>query len=99
MKTLEISKATKPLSDYARAIEQEAVIVVKNGKPVAVLSSAKGMDAESIALANNPKFVAIINKSRARQEAEGGISLHKMYRRLGLKRPVRAAPKKRRKTM
>ncbi|HEV2293336.1 MAG TPA: hypothetical protein VGR35_05735 [Tepidisphaeraceae bacterium] len=68
MKTVEIGKATKPLSEYARTVDQDAVVIVRNGKPVAVLSSAKGMDAESIALANSPKFVAVIQKARARHE-------------------------------
>jgi PHD/YefM family antitoxin component YafN of YafNO toxin-antitoxin module len=87
MKTLEIAKATKSLSDYAKAIDKEGVIVVRNGKPVAVLSSAKGMDAESIALANSPKFAAIIQRSRARQEAEGGIGIDQIRQELGLRSP------------
>ncbi|NEQ28696.1 MAG: hypothetical protein F6K28_58995, partial [Microcoleus sp. SIO2G3] len=32
-------------------------------------------DAESIALANNPKFLEILERSRQEHEAEGGISL------------------------
>jgi hypothetical protein len=84
MKTLELTKATKSLSDYARQVDREAVLVLKNGKPLAVLSSAKGMDAESIALANNPKFVRIIERARVRHEAEGGISIDEVRRRLGL---------------
>lgn len=84
MKTLEITKATKPLSDYARKLGREAVVVVKNGKPVAVLSSARGMDAESIAMANSPKFAAIIERSRARHEARGGTTLEELRRKLGI---------------
>jgi hypothetical protein len=93
MKTLEIKKATKALADYAKSIDRGALLVLRNGKPLAVLSSAKGMDAESIALANNPKFVAIIEKSRARYEAEGGVSLEEVRQRLGI-----LAKRKRRKT-
>jgi len=85
MKTIDIQKAVKSLADYAQRIDREEVLVVKNGKPLAVLSSARGMDKESIALANNPKFVAIINRARARHSAEGGIPLQEVYRRLGLK--------------
>lgn len=84
MKTLEIANATKSLSDYANQVDEEAVLVLRNGKPLAVLSSAKGMDAESIALANNPKFVAIIQQSRTRHEREGGIPAAELRRRLGL---------------
>ena len=46
--------------------------------------SVKGMDAESIALANNPKFVSIIEKSRAKYEAEGGMGLEDVRRKLGI---------------
>jgi hypothetical protein len=56
-------------------------------------SAANGMDAESMALANNPRFVSIIEKSRARYIAEGGIPIEEVRRQLGL-----PAKKKRRKT-
>jgi hypothetical protein len=94
MKTLEIAKATRSLSDYAKQVDHEAVLVLRNGKPLAVLSSAKGMDAESIALANNPKFVAIIQRSRVRHEREGGIPLEEVHRLLGLTPRTKGAKKK-----
>jgi hypothetical protein len=84
VKTVELKNANKPLSEYAASIGRQAVLVVKNGKPIAVLSSAKGMDAESIALANSPKFAAIIERSRARHTAEGGVPIEEVRRRLGL---------------
>ena len=84
MKTVELKNAKKPLADYAKDVGRQAVLVVKNGKPVAVLSSARGMDAESIAVANSPKFAAIIERSRARHAAEGGIPIDEVRRRLGL---------------
>jgi prevent-host-death family protein len=85
MKSIDIAKAVEPLADYAESVDKEAVVVTKNGKPVAVLSSAKGMDAESIALANNPRFAAIIQRSRARHAKEGGTPLAEVYRRLRIK--------------
>jgi prevent-host-death family protein len=89
MKTVEITQATGSLSDYAKRVEREPVVVLRKGKPVAVLSSARGMDAESIALANNPRFVSIIEKSRARHEIEGGISIEELRKRLGVPRGSR----------
>src|ERR1051325_1238374 len=94
MKTIEIAKATKPLSDYAQRVGKEAVLVVKNGKPIALLSSTMGMDSESIALANSPKFAAIIKRSRARHSAEGGIPLAEVYRRYGIKPRSRNGPRR-----
>lgn len=84
VKTIELKQANAPLSDYAREVGRQAVLVVNNGKPVAVLSSVKGMDAESIALANSPKFAAIIERSRARQTTEGGIPIEEVRRSLGM---------------
>jgi len=84
MKTVEITKATRPLAYYARQVEQGAVLVLKNGKPVAILTPAKGLDAESIALANSPKFAQIIERSRARHEAEGGVGIDQVRQRLGV---------------
>ncbi len=46
---------------------------------------------ETVSLSNDPKFIALIERSRARQEEEGGISIQEMWRRLerpkDLKRP------------
>lgn len=85
MKTLDVKKATKPLADYARGLGEGTLLVVKNGKPLAVLSSAEGMDAESISLANNPKFARIIHKSRLRHQKEGGVGIDEIRKRLGLR--------------
>lgn len=57
-----------------------------------VASSEMVMDAESIALANNPKFVAIIERTRARYKTEGGVSLQEVRRRLGI--PVKSKRRK-----
>ncbi len=89
MKTVDLRKATDPLAAYAQTVGDEGLVVVKNGKPVAVLTSARGMDKESIALANNPKFARIIKRSRARHAAEGGVTLAQVYKRLAIK-PLRA---------
>jgi prevent-host-death family protein len=85
MKTLELSKATRPLADYAREVDKEPVIVTRDGKPVAALVPLENADLETVTLSVDPKFLALIERSRARQEAEGGISGTEMRRRLGLK--------------
>jgi len=82
VKTLDITKATAPLSDYARKIRKNPVILTQNGRPIAALISLENADAESIRLSNNKQFLALIEKSRARYKAEGGISSAEMRRRL-----------------
>lgn len=82
MKTVEVAKATLPLSDYAKKVKKDAVIITKEGKPVAALVSITNADIETVSLSNNPKFIALIERSRARQKSEGGISTEEMRRRL-----------------
>jgi uncharacterized protein (DUF433 family) len=53
------------------------------------IEKIENADMETISLSTNPKFLAIIERSQARQEAEGGISSDEMRRRLGLKRASR----------
>jgi antitoxin (DNA-binding transcriptional repressor) of toxin-antitoxin stability system len=82
MKTVEVSKATLPLSDYTKGIKKEPVIITKEGRPVAALVSIPNADIEMVSLSNNPKFIALIERSRARQKSGGGISSEEMRRRL-----------------
>ena len=84
MRTLELSQATDPLADYARTVDEGPVVITVDGKPVAVLVAIENTDAETVTLNTDPRFLALIERSRARQKAEGGISSDEMRRRLGL---------------
>ena len=89
MKIVEVSKAALSLSDYTKEVKREPVIITKEGRPVAVLVSIPNADVETVSLSNNPRFDALIERSRARQKSEGGISSEEMRRRL--ERPKRSA--------
>ena len=89
MKTVEVSKATLPFSDYTKEVKREPVVITKEGRPVAVLVSIPNADIETVSLSNNPRFIALIERSRARQKSEGGISSDEM-RRLLLERPKKS---------
>jgi prevent-host-death family protein len=91
MKTVEMSRATGALADYARDVETEPVIVTDHGRPVAALLPIENADRETVALSTNPQFLALIERSRLRQDTEGGISSDDMRRRLQGK-PRRPAP-------
>ena len=86
MKTIEMAKATGPLMEYARKVKREPVILTAKGKPVAALVPVVNADLETAALSTHPRFLALIERSRARQKKEGGISSEEMRRRLGLER-------------
>ncbi|PYV43195.1 MAG: hypothetical protein DMG06_11560 [Acidobacteria bacterium] len=64
--------------------DEEPVIVSRKGRPVAALVSIKNADWEMASLSTNPWFLALIQRSRKRQEREGGISSEEMRSRLGL---------------
>ncbi|RME59026.1 MAG: type II toxin-antitoxin system prevent-host-death family antitoxin [Caldilineae bacterium] len=84
MKTLEMSQATQSLAEYAREVDKEPVVLTVEGRPIAVLVALENADLETVSLSTNPQFLALIERSRARQEAEGGVSAEEMRRRLGL---------------
>ncbi len=83
VRAVEISEAVQSLGEYAQQISAGPVVVTKGGQPVAVVVSVENADMESISLSLNPDFMEIIDRSRARQEKEGGISSEEMRRRFG----------------
>jgi hypothetical protein len=84
MRTIDVADATESLSQYARKGLKEALVVTRRGKPLLILTPIKQDDWESLALANNPKFRTIIERSRQSQEPR--VSTEEVRRRLGLKR-------------
>jgi prevent-host-death family protein len=84
MKIIELVQATAPLAEYTQEVSKEPIIITVGGKPVAALVPIENADLETVTLSTHPQFLALIERSRARQKAEGGISSAKMRRRLGL---------------
>ena len=85
MKTLDMTHATGPLADYARDVSKEPMILTRRGKPVAALVAVKNADLETAGLSVNPRFLAIIERSRVRRKAQGGLSSAEMRRRFRTK--------------
>ena len=84
MKTIEIENATGPLSEYAREALEHPVVITENGTPMAAVVPIEDVDMESVSLSNNPKFLAILERSRARYREEGGIPLEEIRKRFGI---------------
>jgi prevent-host-death family protein len=84
MKRIELSKASRSLSEYAQKARKQPIIVLKRGKPYAAVVPIRNADDETLALSTNRKFLKIISRSRARVKKEGGISAHELRSRLGL---------------
>jgi hypothetical protein len=86
MRTLELAEATAPLADYARRLRKNPDVVTVEGKPIAALVDISDAHIETVRLSTHPKFMTVIERSRARLKAEGGIPSVEMRRRLGLEK-------------
>ena len=73
MKTVELSEASKPLSEYAEHLGSEPLILTAGARPVAALVSLANTDEESLALSSHPGFLRLIEA--AREEAARGETL------------------------
>jgi PHD/YefM family antitoxin component YafN of YafNO toxin-antitoxin module len=93
MTVVEKRKATATLAAYTNGVGQGPVVITENGKPVAVLMPLENVDLESVSLSLNPKFIELIERSRARMRAEGSISSEEMRRRFGI--PLKKTSRKR----
>lgn len=93
MKTLDINQVSTPLLDYVRSLGQEPVILLLKKKPVAVLLPVQDADLETVALSFNPKFLAILERSKKRLYTEGGLSTEEVRRELGIPAKSDSQPK------
>lgn len=89
LKTIDISQATAPLAEYVRRTSKEPVIISSKGKPIAALVPVDEVDLETLSVGTSPDFLTLIAHSRARHEAEGGLSTAEVRHMLGLKAPKR----------
>jgi prevent-host-death family protein len=95
LKTVEITTASGSLADYTRKATRTPLILTSRGKPVVAMVDIRGFDREALSLSTNPKFLAILKRSRDRLEREGGIPAEEVRRNLGI--PARKATRSPRK--
>jgi hypothetical protein len=80
VKKIDISTASRPLSEYAEELGDEIVILTSEDKPVAAIVSLKDVDSESWALGINDVFLELIEKARAEIQMGKSLSLEEMRR-------------------
>ena len=78
MKTIEISKASKSLAEYAEDLSDDFIVITSRRKPIAALVSLKALDAEAAGLASNPQFLAILKRSYDEILAGKVVTHHEM---------------------
>jgi len=85
------AKELADMAQFTHLIEDEEIVTLTlNGQPIAVLNllvplvvfEENNVDLESLALSTNPKFLQLIEQSRRRHQAEGGISSDEVRRLL-----------------
>ena len=76
---------------------ERKVLVTLRGKPLATVTAVpEGADWESLAIATHPKFLEIMERSRAAHRLQGGISPAEMRRHFGIKGKRKPPRRKRR---
>lgn len=96
MRTVEISEAADSLTEYGRGKRGETWVLMRRGRPVAAVVPLDNEDYFSMRLANDPRFIALIERSRASYKATGGISLAEMRRKYGIPKPRRRSASRKR---
>jgi PHD/YefM family antitoxin component YafN of YafNO toxin-antitoxin module len=96
MKTIEMSKASKTLAEYAENLSEDLIVVTSRKKPVAALVSLKGLDIEAAALSSNPRFLAILKRSYEEIQAGRVVSHDQMKKEFGSSKPKPTSGRRRR---
>ena len=78
MKTIEISTASRSLSEYVQELGDEVMVLTLDRKPIAAIVSLKNVDSESLALSTNPDFMNIIGQARKEFSSGKKLSLEEM---------------------
>ena len=81
MKIIETSDATSTLAEYTADIGNGPLIVTIEGQPVAALVAIENTDLETVSLSNSQQFLDLIERSRSRVSANGGIPSDEMRQR------------------
>ena len=63
MKVVALEKTTKTVTELAELAKEEPVVLTRAWPPVAAVRNLSGSDWESVSLASNPKFMALIEES------------------------------------
>jgi antitoxin (DNA-binding transcriptional repressor) of toxin-antitoxin stability system len=85
MMRVDLKEATDSLSEYTRKARKEPVVVTRHGKPVALLRSLTQDEWEDFVISTDPRFIAMIERSRVRYKPGRGIPLAEVMRTYGIK--------------
>ncbi len=86
MKRIALEKTELTVQQLVRMAETEPVVLTRAGVPVVGMVGMKEADREIWSLGDNPEFLSLIERSRARGRREGGITLAEARQQLAPRR-------------
>jgi len=93
MKVVPLEESRMTVPELVELAKCEAVILTRDGQPLVTVRDVSGCDWESASLANNPRFMALIEESRHAYQNSGGIGVEQLRQELGLEvQPNRISP-------
>jgi antitoxin (DNA-binding transcriptional repressor) of toxin-antitoxin stability system len=84
VKKIELNDSPRSLASTVHEAEGEPVFITVDGQVVAAIVRASDDDLEEYALARNPVFRSIVERSRTQYEAEGGMTLDEAMASFGV---------------
>ena len=84
MKVVPMDENALTVPELVELVKEGTVILTRNGQPMLAVKDVSGSDWESVSLASNPQFIAIIEESRRSYHEAGGVSLDELRRKLGM---------------
>lgn len=80
------------VEDHLRALTARQIVMVLDAidEQLQFQPLVETRNRKPITLSTHPQFIALIERSRARQRTEGGISGNEMRQRLGAHKKIRA---------
>ena len=89
MKVVPVEESTLTVPELTEMVKDGPVILTRNGQPLLSVKDVSGSDWESVSLASNPRFMALIEESRRSHREKGGIGLDEIRQELGIKKVAR----------
>jgi hypothetical protein len=88
MKIVALEQTRMTVAELAEMVKEGPVVLTRDGQPVVSVKDLAASDWESVSLASNREFTALIEESRRSYRESGGTSLQDIRRELGLEKPA-----------
>lgn len=90
MKIAPLARVKDQFSAFVQECKTSPIVITKNGKPVAMLVSVTDEDdLDSLLLANDPRFIALLERGYRSIQDTGGVKSKEFWKRVGRRKPAR----------